>query len=121
MKEKPIWTRIAFIVGTIVFIVGTIDPLEGSVLILAGSFLFALSAYFTGDRYFKLFLTYFVMMVVGVFFLFYLSSFGGFGEGALSWWWSILVLPYPLAWLLTVITLIIRNRKKPQKEIISQH
>ncbi len=37
--------------------------------------------------------------VVGVAALWVLSSFGGFGHGALSWWWALLVLPFPVGWL----------------------
>jgi hypothetical protein len=111
MEIKHSWTRIAKYLGLFVFIIGTIDPLEGSVLILTGSFLFALSAYFSGDRHFKYFLTYFLLMTFGVIFLFYLSSLGGFGDQHLSWWWATLILPYPVSWLLTVALFIYRGRK----------
>lgn len=39
------------------------------------------------------------MTVLGVAAMWILSSFGGYGQGALSWWWALLVLPYPLGWL----------------------
>jgi hypothetical protein len=39
------------------------------------------------------------LIVFGVAALWVLSAFGGFGEGALSWWWALLCLPYPLGWL----------------------
>lgn len=39
------------------------------------------------------------LSVVGVAALWVLSSFGGFGENALSWWWSLLILPFPVGWL----------------------
>jgi ABC-type multidrug transport system permease subunit len=56
------------------------------------------------------------MITVGVIFLFYLSSLGGFGgNSSLSWWWGLLILPYPIGWLMDVIMLIIRAyRKKPE-------
>lgn len=116
MKEKPRWTKTTKIIGIIIFIAGTIDPLEGSVLILAGSFLFALSAYFSGDTYFKAFLTTFLSIGIGVIFLFYLSSLGGFDDQHLSWRWSILILPYPVGWLLNII-LLIKNARKRSKSI----
>jgi hypothetical protein len=111
MKEKNKWIRITYILGVTIFIIGTIDPLEGSVLILAGSLLLTFSAYFSGDKHFKLFLTLFLLMIIGVFFLFYLSSLGGFGDQYLSWWWATLVLPYPISWISTVALLIYRARK----------
>lgn len=39
------------------------------------------------------------LIVFGVAALWVLSAFGGFGEGALSWWWALLCLPFPLGWL----------------------
>jgi hypothetical protein len=54
------------------------------------------------------------MIIVGVSFLFFLSSLGGFGGSSrLSWWWGFLIVPYPLGWLLAVIILILRTIKKP--------
>jgi hypothetical protein len=52
----------------------------------------------------------FVMIVTGVGFMFYFSSLGGFPP--LSWWLSPLMLPYPVGWLIMVITLITRGLKK---------
>ena len=40
-----------------------------------------------------------IMTLVGVVILWVLNAFGGFGEGALSWWWAVLLVPYPLGWL----------------------
>jgi hypothetical protein len=115
MKEEKKWTRVVFIIGVVALIIGILDPLEGSVLILAGSMLIALSTFITRNRHWKIFLATFIMIVFGVFFLFYLSSFGGFGEGALSWWWGILILPYPIAWITSITLLIVRAFKKPKQ------
>lgn len=115
MKEKKKWIRVVFIIGVVALIIGVIDPLEGSVLISAGSTLIAFSTFISHDRHRKFFLTTFIMIVFGVFFLFYLSTFGGFGKGALSWWWGILVLPYPIAWLASIILLIVRVLKNQSK------
>ena len=112
MKENKMWIRVLYIIGVVLFLIGTIDPLEGSVLIVAGSFLTALTTFIAKDRHRKLFLAFFIMLAFGVFFLFYLSSFGGFGEGALSWWFGLLVIPYPVAWLATIVLLIVRAFKK---------
>lgn len=98
----------------VTLIIGAIDPLEGSVVIAFGSALLALSAYLKHDRHRKIFLASLVMILIGVFFMFYFSSLGGFGgTSTLSWWWGILILPYPFGWLTTVILLIVRAVKKP--------
>jgi hypothetical protein len=59
------------------------------------------------------------MIAVGVFFLFYLSSLGGFGgTSKLSIWWGLLIVPYPIGWLLSISLLIaqaINNMKQKAK------
>jgi hypothetical protein len=117
MKKKTKWTRVIYIIGVIALIIGVIDPLEGSVVICAGSALIALSTFLTRDRHWKIFLLSFIMIVIGVFFLFYLSSLGGFGgTSKLSWWWGLLILPYVIGWLASIITLITRAVKKPVQQ-----
>jgi len=116
MKAK--WTRLIYIIGIIALILGAIDPLEGSVVILSGSILLFLSTYLSHDRHRKIFLTALLMIITGVFFMFYFSSLGGFGgDSKLSWWWGTLILPYPLGWLLSIIYLIIRALKKPKSNL----
>ena len=116
MKEKSKLAYVLYLIGVVVLIIGAIDPLEGSVLILVGSALITFSTHKTQDRHWKIFATTFLMIVIGVFFLFYFSSLGGFGEhSALSWWCGTLVLPYPIGWLTSIITLIVRAFKKPKQ------
>ena len=115
MKKALNWKRIIYIIGVIALIIGAIDPLEGSVIILAGSILMAISTYMTRDRHFMIFISASVLIAFGIFFLFYLSSLGGFGGNSkLSWWWGILILPYPFAWFTTIILLISRAINKPK-------
>lgn len=109
MNGKVKWTRVLYIIGVTALIIGSIDPLEGSVLIAAGCACITFTTYRTKDRHWKIFLTSLIMIVTGVFFLFYFSSLGGFGgSSTLSWWWSTLILPYPLGWLLSIVMLIVR-------------
>ena len=114
--RKLKWIRILNIIGIIILIAGIIDPLEGSFIILAGSAIVSITAFFAHDRHWKIFLATFIMIIFGVFFLFYFSSLGGFGgKSAISWWWSALILPYPIGWLCNIILLIVRaiqNNKK---------
>lgn len=117
MKGQTKWKRIIYIIGVIALIIGALDPLEGSVVIAFGGSLIALSTYVTKDRHWKIFLTSVIMILIGVFFLFYLSSLGGFGgTSSLSWWWGILILPYPLGWLMSIILLIIRAVKNTKRQ-----
>jgi hypothetical protein len=114
MKKKPTFLKVLFIIGVVALIIGALDPLEGSVVITAGSIIMTIAAFLKRDRHKKLFLTFSILIIVGVFFLFFFSSFGGFGKGALSWWWGILVLPYPLGWLASIVLLIVRAFKNPK-------
>ena len=122
MKEKSKWIKIIYIIGIILLIIGAIDPMEGSIVILVGSTLIALSTYLTQERHWKLFLTTMIMIVIGVCFLFYFSSLGGWGGNSkISWWWVLLVIPYPVGWLLNIIVLIFRIIKKKSKNEIKAH
>jgi hypothetical protein len=117
MKRNIKWTRIVYIVGIVALIIGVLDPLEGSIVIAAGSLLIVLSTFLTHDRHRKFFLASLIMIVFGVCFLFYLSSLGGFGgTSSLSWWWGLLILPYPIGWLTSIIILIVRAIKKPKPQ-----
>lgn len=117
MKEKPKWVSIIYTIGVATLLIGIVDPLEGSVLIAVGSAFIVLSTYQTKDRHWRIFLTSLIMIVIGIFFLFYFSSLGGFGgKSTLSWWWGTLILPYPVGWLMSIITLIVRATKKSRRE-----
>jgi hypothetical protein len=119
--KKIKWTRVIYITGVVALIIGLIDPLEGSIVIAAGSLLIALATYLTHDRHRKLFLLSTILIAIGVSFLFYLSSLGGFGGSSkLSWWWGLLILPYPVGWIMAIVLLIVRLTKgqklKPREE-----
>ena len=110
--KKIKWTRVIYITGVVALIIGVIDPLEGSIIIAAGSVLIALATYLTHDRHRKLFLLSTILIAIGVSFMFYLSSLGGFGNGSkLSWWWGLLILPYPIGWIMAIVLLIVRLSK----------
>jgi hypothetical protein len=113
MKEQTKLTRTLYIIGVIAMIIGALDPMEGSVIILGGNVLLVISLFMKNDRHKMHFLISLIMIAIGVFFLFYLSSLGGFGGNSeLSWWWGTLVLPYPIAWIFAMVMLIIRVREK---------
>ena len=121
MVEKVKWTRVIYIVGVVALIIGAIDPLEGSVLIIVGSALLALSAYLNNDRHSKIFTTSLIMIVIGVFFMFYFSSIGGFGgTSTLSWWRGLLILPFPIGWITIIAVLIRRAIENKKRKLISK-
>ncbi len=105
--KKFDWKKVAYIFGIVLFCVGTIDPLEGSVLIVFGSIILTFISKRNNDRHRKWFMLNAVLITIGVIFLFYLSSLGGFGgTSQLSWWWGLLILPYPIGWILQVVLLL---------------
>ncbi len=99
-------SRILKVVGAIAMILGTLDPMEGSLLILPGSGLVALGVYFGGkNRQTVLYWTLvFLLIAVGVGAMFGLSAVGGIGgTSGHSMWWGVLVLPYPIGWLMALL------------------
>jgi hypothetical protein len=106
MNSRMVWSRILKVVGGISVSVGTLDPLEGSLLILPGSGLIALGIYLGGrDRRTVLYWTCaFILITVGVGAMFALSAVGGIGgKSGHSMWWGVLILPYPLGWLMALV------------------
>jgi hypothetical protein len=105
MNARMLWSRILKVVGGIAGVVGTLDPMEGSLLILPGSGLVAVGMYLGGkDRRTVLYWTWaFILVAVGVAALFGLSAVGGIGgKSGRSMWWGILILPYPVGWLMAL-------------------
>lgn len=102
-------------VGAVAFVVGAVDPLEGSVVVLVGSaLLLAGEILRVGERRrLALWTSVFVLTAVGVAMMFFLSSLGGLGgDRGKSWWWGLLILPYPAGWLLGVGALVARGVRR---------
>ena len=112
MNKTFDWRGLLYVVGILAFFVGAIDPLEGSVLIVAGSVLITVYKVLRGDRHKKAFLAAFLMIIFGVTYMFWLSSLGGIGPNAKSWWWIIPAVPYPVGWLLTAVLLYLHANLK---------
>lgn len=116
MKENLKWPRYVYSIGVTATIIGAIDPLEGSILIAAGSVLLVVSTFFTRDRHYKIFLTSAILILTGVYTLWFVSSlrrvfFEPYNR------WDLLVIPYPTGWLINIIAIIVRAVKKikPQR------
>ena len=111
MKARSLWSNILIIVGLIAMLVGAIDPLEGSLIILPGSGMVALGALLGKSRHRILLAWSFVLVAIGVGVMFVLSAFGGLGGSTgRSMWWALVILPYPIGWIMglagTILTLI---------------
>lgn len=98
--------RILLILGSIAMIIGAIDPLEGSVVILVGSAMLLISAFLEKSEL-RYWIWVFILIAVGVGAMWWLSALGGIGNSTgRSMWWGIIILPYPIGWLLGLAGLI---------------
>lgn len=97
------WPRRLLFVGLAALILGTLDPLEGSLVILAAVALLALAG-FAGHLAARRQLAWALALVaLGIGTLWGLSAIGGFGgQTGRSNWWALLLLPYPIGWLLAL-------------------
>ena len=87
-------------------LLGTVDPMEGSMLILPGSGLVALGMYIgrKGRPILLYWTSVFVLITLGVAALFGLSAIGGIGgTSGHSMWWGLLIMPYPIGWLMALL------------------
>jgi hypothetical protein len=110
-KIKSLSARILFIIGVIAMVGSMLDPLEGSVVILFGSGLVALGTWL-GNRGRGLSVYWawlFGMIAFGVIAMFGMSAIGGLGgKTGRSLWWGLVLLPYPVGWLLGIANLVSR-------------
>lgn len=98
------WSRILMGTGLLGMLVGALDPMEGSLVILPGTGMTALGALLSHSRQRLRLYAAFFMVVVGVASLFGLSAYGGIGgQSGHSMWWGLLILPYPLGWIVGLI------------------
>jgi len=105
MNARMLWSRILVALGGIAMLLGTLDPLEGSLLILPGSGMVALGMFLgNGERRrLRYWFWVFVLIAVGVGALFGLSAVGGIGgKSGHSMWWGLLMLPYPVGWIMAL-------------------
>lgn len=101
MKRNARWSRTLVIVGLVAMLAGILDPMEGSLVILAGIAVAALGVWLGHARQEKLLYWSLALVVAGVGALWGLSSVGGFGANTgRSNWWGLLVLPYPVGWIM---------------------
>lgn len=120
MKETGRWSRILVIVGLVAMVIGALDPLEGSLVILPGTGLVALGARLGNSRHRILLYWSFVLVAVGVGALWGLSALGGFGgiSGRTNWW-ALVLLPYPVGWIMGLAGAIRRLREDSGRSVPS--
>jgi hypothetical protein len=107
MRGSSRWPRVLVIVGVAAMVVGAIDPLEGSLVILPGIALVVVGARLLGSRFAALLTWALGLIVAGIGALWGLSAVGGFGGPAgLSPWWGLLLVPYPVGWILGLVLAI---------------
>ncbi len=114
MDQKQ-FVPVIVIVGAIAMLVGALDPLEGSVVILVGSGLVALGTFLSNaSRRLRVYWIWtFLLIAFGVGVMFGASAMGGFGGATgRSIWWAVLALPYPVGWVMGVVNLFYRLRRK---------
>jgi len=99
------------IVGSISMLLGSLDPLEGSVIILSGSALVVWGTYLGKQQHRMLvyWIWVFILLALGFAMMWMLTAFGGIGGSTgRSMWWGLIVLPYPIGWIMGMASLIVR-------------
>ena len=120
MNGASRWSRTLVIVGFVAMVIGALDPLEGSLVILPGTGLVALGALLGNSQHRILLYWSFVLVAVGVGALWGLSALGGFGgNSGRSNWWGLVLLPYPVGWIMGLIGAIRRLREGSRRSVPS--
>jgi hypothetical protein len=112
MNTRKVSSRILVIAGGLAMVVGALDPMEGSLVILPGSGVVTLGTFLSNSGRGLLIqrLGIFGAIAVGVGALFALSAWGGFGgKSGPSMWWGLLILPYPIGWVVGMVNLLFRS------------
>jgi hypothetical protein len=85
-------------------VIGALDPLEGSLLVLPATGLVALGAGLGHSRERVRLYWALLLVAVGVGLMWGMSAIGGLGgDTGRSMWWALLLLPYPIGWILGLI------------------
>jgi hypothetical protein len=106
--DRILWSRIFLILGLFGMLVGALDPLEGSVIILPSAGFAALGGFIGHSARRKLLYTAFLLIAAGIGAMFLLSA-----PGVVRWraahssWWILVVLPYPIGWILGVVAVVL--------------
>lgn len=114
MKTSNFQRRLALglvILGGIGMLLGAVDPLEGWVVIFAGSGLVTFGTFLgrAEDHLRGYWLAIFLLIATGAGAMVGLSIAGGLGgPSGHSLWWGLLILPYPVGWVMGMVSLVFR-------------
>ena len=108
LSASSLWSRILITIGTVAMLAGALDPLEGSLVILLGVGLITLGTFLgPSERQLR---TQWVLVLLLV--AFGVGALWGLGAFHLyrghSSWWQILILPYPIGWVIGIVNLVFR-------------
>jgi len=119
MPATTSWSRLLVVFGLAGMLLGAIDPLEGSLIILPGTGLVVLGALLGKSRWRILLFWSLALVAIGVGAMSVASAFGGFvGSTGLSNWWALLLVPYPVGWLMGLVGAIlalVESFKRPTR------
>lgn len=97
------WSHRMLAVGTAALVLGALDPLEGSIVIVGGAVVAMVAAHLGHLRARHRLDWGVALELLGVAALWGLSAAGGIGGSTgRSYWWALLLLPYPIGWLLSL-------------------
>ena len=97
------WSHRMLWVGTAALVLGAVDPLEGSLVVVAGAGAAMVAAHLGHLRARRRLDWGAGLATVGVAALWGMSAVGGIGPSTgRSYWWLLLMLPYPVGWLLSL-------------------
>jgi len=104
MRIRFLVPPILVLLGLAGMLIGAVDPLCGSFIILLGTGLVTAGALLGKSRHRVLLGWSFALVAVGVAAMVVLSWLGGIGgSSGHSIWWSLVILPYPVGWILGLI------------------
>jgi len=106
MNVRALFARFLVIAGSLAVVIGALDPMEGAFIILPGSGMAALGAYLAQARKRKLAYWGFLLLAAALLEMMVISALGGFGGKApvlRSNWSVLLLLPYPVGWVMCVV------------------
>ena len=108
MIARKLWSRILITVGAIAMLVGALDPMEGSLVILPGAAVVTLGTLLSNSGRGLLIYWIWVLILIaaGVGALFGLPALGGVSGHSL--WWALLIVPYPVGWIMGIVSLLFR-------------
>ena len=104
-------SRLLVIIGLVGMVIGALDPIEGAFLILPASGVAALGGGLARTRHRRLLYWACGLVAVGLGVMIVFTALGGIGgRSGRSMWWGLLLLPYPVGWILGIAGSILSLR-----------